>query len=250
LIGTMIKKYLALGGLAAAVFLGSALPARAAEITPVAYRAEAASKFQNRRATAKKKTGRRAWVRAQPAQPSVGQRLGLHGSTDPLELKSAAAFVIDQDTNEVLLSKNSQAVLPIASITKLMTALVVVEAGQPLDDTLEISQADVDTEKRSPWSNPLLPNLWVQGVTEAGEDEELQRYLRAHVREVHEFVAGMMRGYQAAGAMPADRDPAAEAWVFLAGGLLRSFADRLGGVLGPAEFGAIGRERRRWLSGS
>jgi D-alanyl-D-alanine endopeptidase (penicillin-binding protein 7) len=147
----MIKKTLtlALGGLAAAAFVGSAQPARAAEITPVAYRAEAASKFQNRRAIAKKKTGRRAWVRAQPAQPSVGQQLGLHGSTDPLELKSAAVFVVDQDTNEVLLSKNSQAVLPIASITKLMTALVVVEAGQPLDDTLEISQADVDTEKGS-----------------------------------------------------------------------------------------------------
>lgn len=110
--------------------------------------------------------------------------------------------------------------------------------------------ASFNTEKRSPWSNPLLPNLWVQGVTEAAEDGELQRYLRAHVREVHDFVAKMMRGYQAAGAMPADRDPAAEAWLFLAGGLLRSFADRLGGVLGAAEFAAIGRERRRWLSGS
>lgn len=110
--------------------------------------------------------------------------------------------------------------------------------------------ADVDTEARSPWSDPLLPNLWVQGVTEAGEDDEIQRYVRAHVREVHDFVAELMRGYQLAGAMPADRDPDAEAWVFLAGGLLRSFADRLGGVLGPAEFAAIGRERRRWLSGS
>ena len=110
--------------------------------------------------------------------------------------------------------------------------------------------ADIDTEKRSPWSNPLLPNLWVQGVTEAGEDEEIQRHVRSHVREVHDFVAEMMRGYKAAGAMPADRDPAAEAWIFLAGGLLRSFADRLGGVLGTAEFTAIGRERRRWLSGS
>ena len=109
--------------------------------------------------------------------------------------------------------------------------------------------ADVDTAKRSPWCNPLLPNLWVQGVTEAADDEELQRYLRAHVREVHEFVADRMRGHQAAGSMPADRDPAAEAWIFLAGGLLRSFADRLGGVLGTAEFAAIGRERRRWLSG-
>ena len=109
---------------------------------------------------------------------------------------------------------------------------------------------DVGTGKSSPWSNPLLPNLWVQGVTEAGEDEEIQRYVRSHVCEVHNFVSEMMRGYQAAGAMPADRDPDAEAWVFLAGGLLRSFADRLGGVLGTAEFAAIGRERRRWLSGS
>ena len=110
--------------------------------------------------------------------------------------------------------------------------------------------ADVDTEKRSPWSNPLLPNLWLQGVTEAGEDEEIQRYVRSHVREVHDFVAEMMQGYQAAGAMPPDRDPDAEAWIFLAGGLLRSFADRLGGVLGTAEFAAIGRERRRWLAPS
>jgi len=109
--------------------------------------------------------------------------------------------------------------------------------------------ADVDTEKRSPWSNPLLPNLWVQGVTEAADDEVIQRHVRAHVREVHDFVAGMMRDHQVAGAIPADRDPDAEAWIFLAGGLLRSFADRLGGVLGAGEFAAIGRERRRWLSG-
>ena len=108
---------------------------------------------------------------------------------------------------------------------------------------------DVGTEKRSPWSNPMLPNLWIQGVTEAGEDDEIQRYVRSHVREVHDFVAEMMRGYQAAGAMPLDRDPVAEAWIFLGGGLLRSFADRLGGVLGAAEFAAIGRERLRWLSG-
>ena len=109
--------------------------------------------------------------------------------------------------------------------------------------------ADVDTVKRSPWSNPLLPNLWVQGVTEAGEDEEIQHHVRSHVREVHDFVAQMMRSYQAVGAMPPDRDPDAEAWIFLAGGLLRSFADRLGGVLGADEFAAIGRERLRWLSG-
>jgi len=109
---------------------------------------------------------------------------------------------------------------------------------------------DVDVAEASPWAKPLLPSLWLQGVTEAPEDEEIQRFVRAHVHEVHDFVAGLMHDHQAAGAIPADRDPDAEAWIFLAGGLLRSFADRLGGVLGPAEFGAIGRERRRWLSGS
>jgi AcrR family transcriptional regulator len=109
---------------------------------------------------------------------------------------------------------------------------------------------EVDVGKRSPWASPLLPTLWLQGVTEAGEDEEIQQFVREHVREVHDFVAERMRAYQAGGAMPADRDAGAEAWVFLAGGLLRSFADRLGGVLGPAELTAIGRERLRWLSGA
>ena len=108
--------------------------------------------------------------------------------------------------------------------------------------------ATVHTEKSSPWANPLLPTLWLQGVTEASEDEEIQRHVRAHVHEVHDFVAEMMRGYQTGGTMAADRDPDAEAWIFLAGGLLRSFADRLGGVLGAAEFAAIGRERHRWLA--
>lgn len=109
---------------------------------------------------------------------------------------------------------------------------------------------DVDVAEQSPWANPLLPNLWLQGVTEAAEDEEIQAHVRAHVREVHDFVAALMREHQAAGTIPSDRDPGAEAWLFLAGGLLRSFADRLGGVLGSAEFAAIGRERRRWLSGA
>ncbi len=118
----------------------------------------------------------------------------------------------------------------------------------PLVDTDE--PADVDQTPSPPWSDPLLPHLWVQGVTEAGDDEEMQAHLRAHVREVHDFVAAGMRAGQAVGTVPADRDADAEAWIFLAGGLLRSFADRLGGLLGAAEFAAIVRERRRWLSES
>lgn len=88
-------------------------------------------------------------VRAQPAVPSFGQISGLHSTSDPLDLKSSVALVVDQETNEVLFSKNSQAVLPIASLTKLMTALVVVEANLPLDEVLTVTEQDIDTEKGS-----------------------------------------------------------------------------------------------------
>ncbi len=83
------------------------------------------------------------------ARPSMGELAGLRSTADELDLKSSVALVMDQDTNEVLFSKNSQAVLPIASITKLMTAVVVTDAGLPLDEVLTVSQADVDTEKGS-----------------------------------------------------------------------------------------------------
>jgi len=83
------------------------------------------------------------------ARPSFGQLAGLHQVQDHLDLKSSVAFVMDQDTQEVLLSKNEQAVLPIASLTKLMTGLLISESKLPLDDMLTITQDDVDTEKGS-----------------------------------------------------------------------------------------------------
>jgi D-alanyl-D-alanine endopeptidase (penicillin-binding protein 7) len=86
---------------------------------------------------------------AVPAKPSFGQLAGLHGGTDALELKSSVALVLDQDTKEVLFSKNDHAVLPIASITKLMTGLLISEARLPMDEMITITQADVDTEKGS-----------------------------------------------------------------------------------------------------
>jgi serine-type D-Ala-D-Ala endopeptidase (penicillin-binding protein 7) len=95
------------------------------------------------------KVKRATVVKAAPARPSLGQLYGLHATDDPLDLKSSVALVIDQDTQQVLFSKNPQAVLPIASITKLMTALVVTEAALPLDEVLTVSQDDVDTEKGS-----------------------------------------------------------------------------------------------------
>jgi serine-type D-Ala-D-Ala endopeptidase (penicillin-binding protein 7) len=90
-----------------------------------------------------------AAVRFEPAKPSFGQLAGLHEVADSLDLKSSVALVLDQDTNEVLFSKNSKAVLPIASLTKLMTALVVTEAALPPEEMLTVTDDDVDTEKGS-----------------------------------------------------------------------------------------------------
>jgi serine-type D-Ala-D-Ala endopeptidase (penicillin-binding protein 7) len=116
-----------------------------AKVTAKAKRATAAAPVKLKSS----KSVRRAVVRVEPARPSFGQVFGLHAIDDPLDLKSSVALVIDQDTQQVLFSKNPQAVLPIASITKLMTALVVTEAALPLDEILTISQDDVDTEKGS-----------------------------------------------------------------------------------------------------
>ncbi|MEO8299467.1 MAG: D-alanyl-D-alanine endopeptidase [Burkholderiales bacterium] len=96
-----------------------------------------------------KSTRVKSVMRVAPARPSFGEAAGLRFAADELALKSSVAFVVDQETSEVLFSKNSGAVLPIASITKLMTALVVVQAQQPLDEELEISSEDIDTEKGS-----------------------------------------------------------------------------------------------------
>lgn len=93
---------------------------------------------------------RRSVVRmAEPARQSFGQLAGLHGTDDVLDLKSSVALVVDQDTREVLFSKNDQAVLPIASITKLMTGVLISEAHLPSEEMITITQDDVDTEKHS-----------------------------------------------------------------------------------------------------
>ena len=87
--------------------------------------------------------------KAVPMRASFGQMAGLHAAADPLDLRSSVALVIDQDTHEVLFRKNDHAVLPIASLTKLMTGLVISEAHLPMAEMIVITQADVDTEKGS-----------------------------------------------------------------------------------------------------
>jgi D-alanyl-D-alanine endopeptidase (penicillin-binding protein 7) len=80
---------------------------------------------------------------------SLGEQREPHSLGERLEFNSSVALVLDQQTNEVLFRKNDSAVLPIASLTKLMTGLVVTDAGLSLDDLVTITSDDIDTIKGS-----------------------------------------------------------------------------------------------------
>jgi D-alanyl-D-alanine endopeptidase (penicillin-binding protein 7) len=74
----------------------------------------------------------------------------LHAAANPIrdpKLKSSSVLVIDQSDSSVLYSRHSDVPMPIASITKLMTALVVLDAKQPLDEAIQITDADRNLQK-------------------------------------------------------------------------------------------------------
>ena len=83
------------------------------------------------------------------ARPSFATALGLRGQHDDLSLKSSVAMVVNQDTKEVYFEKNPSVSLPIASITKLMTAMVVLDSKLPLDETIVINADDVHIYRTS-----------------------------------------------------------------------------------------------------
>jgi AcrR family transcriptional regulator len=95
---------------------------------------------------------------------------------------------------------------------------------------------------------PVISNLWVQAIAEAIEEPELRRYVKKHMREVHAYVAGVVRRAQEAGGVHRDLDADGEAWIFISLGLL-SMADRaLDGVMADS-WPAIRASRLRALTG-
>ncbi|MHB1121326.1 MAG: D-alanyl-D-alanine endopeptidase [Ramlibacter sp.] len=137
-----------LHSMAIAVLLAGFAPTAADAGTRKARTVSAKKSHVSKKRVARTYTARaRSVVRVAPARLSYGQLAGLHAVQDDLDLKSSVALVIDQDTQEVLISKNDSAVLPIASLTKLMTGLLISEAKLPMDEMITITQQDVDTEK-------------------------------------------------------------------------------------------------------
>lgn len=126
-------------------------PAKATTTTPKTS-AKNTAKTSNK-STKKPKTVRVTVTRSAepvvPARPSFATALGLRGQHDELSLKSSVAMVVNQDTKEVYFEKNPSVSLPIASITKLMTAMVVLDSKLPLDETLVIHADDVRSYRTS-----------------------------------------------------------------------------------------------------
>jgi TetR/AcrR family transcriptional regulator len=95
----------------------------------------------------------------------------------------------------------------------------------------------------------LCAELWMQALIEASDEPEIRRFLRKQMRGVHDFVSGVIRRSQEAGGIVADRDPSAEAWIFISIGLLGTVGRRVGSVL-EEDFEAIVASRRRWMTGA
>jgi D-alanyl-D-alanine endopeptidase (penicillin-binding protein 7) len=130
-------------GWISAAWLGAmaiAVPSASSAQASPAVKTEAAATKGARAKPASTAKGRSIVRRS--LRPSEAQLAGLHGTDDPLDLKSSVALVVDQDTDEVLFEKNPQAVLPIASITKLMTAIVTLDGDLPLDEVLVVTRHD------------------------------------------------------------------------------------------------------------
>jgi AcrR family transcriptional regulator len=90
--------------------------------------------------------------------------------------------------------------------------------------------------------------LWVQALTDASDDPEIRRFIRRHMRDVHTFIADVIRRAQSAGGMIKERDPDAEAWLFISVGLLATVSRRVGGIV-EDDLEAIFASRRKWMTG-
>jgi AcrR family transcriptional regulator len=91
-----------------------------------------------------------------------------------------------------------------------------------------------------------LVDLWIQALAEASDDAVIAKSVRRQIREVHAFFADVIRQGQAQGTVNAERDAVAEAWMFVAGGLLATIDHRLGGLVG-GDFDRVRAARKAYM---
>ena len=122
---------------------------------------------------------------------------------DELHLNASVAYVVDQGSGEALLRKNEEAVLPIASLTKLMTALVLTAARLPMDETITVTDDDVDRERHSrsrlPVGSTLTRSEALRLALMSSENRAAHALGRTFPGGLAAFVAAMNAKARAAG---------------------------------------------------
>jgi serine-type D-Ala-D-Ala endopeptidase (penicillin-binding protein 7) len=138
--------------------------------------------------------------------PSVRQPM-LVSTVDParLKLRSSSLLVLDQPKSKILVARNAEAVRPIASITKLMTAMVVLDGQLPMERLLTIAKTDIDTLKgthsRLQLGTRLTRRELLQLALMASENRAASALAHAYPGGFRAFVQAMNRKAQAL-AMP------------------------------------------------
>jgi D-alanyl-D-alanine endopeptidase (penicillin-binding protein 7) len=122
---------------------------------------------------------------------------------DRLALYSASALVIDQVTGQPLLDKNSHEVVPIASISKLMTAMVVLDAKLDLNEVIAVGDQDVDnlkgTRSRLPVGTTMTRETAMLLALMSSENRAAHTLGRHYPGGMPAFVAAMNRKAQSLG---------------------------------------------------
>ncbi|HHV48948.1 MAG TPA: D-alanyl-D-alanine endopeptidase [Rhodocyclaceae bacterium] len=147
----------------------------------------------------KKKTANRTTTKKKVAQKSANPLRHVAVSDDPahLAIQSSAALVLDQTTGKALVEKQPDAVLPIASISKLMTAMVVLDAGLDLNEIISISHDDIDdlkgTRSRLPVGTTMTRETAMLLALMSSENRAANALGRHYPGGLPAFVAAMNR---------------------------------------------------------
>ena len=144
----------------------------------------------------------------QPATPPLWKSL----NSRKLELKSEAALVVDNNGNEIY-TKHGDDPQPIASITKLMTAMVILDGKLPMDERISITKADRDliqlTGSRLGYGATLTRNQMLQLALMASENRAANALARTWPGGESSFVEAMNRKARSLGMQNSRfRDPA------------------------------------------
>lgn len=140
-----------LSGLVIAAALACAAPATSFASTTVSKVTSAKGTTTRIASTkaSKTKASKRGKARRQAKSAAARIAQTFATATGSIRIASSSLLVMDEATSDILLSKNADVAMPIASITKLMTTLVVLEAHQPLDELIEITHEDRVVEPTS-----------------------------------------------------------------------------------------------------